>query len=101
MNLSTLIDIIKRKKRAYSAVFFCEKVADGLTEDGAVVVADFMEFCEPYSTSQVLDKAGQTDIYGTGVKEGKRLAFLHLTKQLNLEDADIIQITNKLQNIGG
>jgi hypothetical protein len=80
MDFSRLLTRARRTRDAYKRVFGGISSA----KDGEIVLADLIALCKPYDSVLV---PGQPDV--TGVNEGKRLVFLHLTAQMNLTDDEM------------
>lgn len=96
MNLETFISLIRKKKSAYSACFTDDGGA--ISRAGAIVINDIIDFTKPFATTQVLDAQGRVDPIASAAREGQRSVYLHLIKQLHLNDEQIITMTQQLQN---
>ncbi len=80
MDFSSLLSRARKVHGAYERVFS----GRGSAKDAEIVLADLITLCKPYDSVLV---PGQPDI--TGVNEGKRIVWLHLTAQINLTDEEM------------
>lgn len=96
MNLETFISLIRKKKSAYSACF--KEDGGEISKAGGLVINDVMDFCKPFATTQVTDSQGRIDPIASAAREGQRSVYLHIIKQLHLDDEQIITMTQQLQN---
>jgi len=97
MNRDFFLDIIKRKKRAYNACFHLTGSGEQLSQSGVIVLSDIVEFCKPYASTHVSGRDGMIDPIAAAVREGQRSVYLHLLKQLHLDDSEIIKATQQLE----
>lgn len=80
MDFSSLLSRARKVRDAYQNVFS----GRGSAKDAEIVLADLITLCKPYDSVLV---PGQSDV--TGVNEGKRIVWLHLTAQIGLTEADM------------
>ena len=80
MDVSLLLTRARRVQGAYERVFG----GRGTVKDAEIVLADLITLCKPYDSVLV---PGQPDV--TGINEGKRIVWLHLTAQINMTDEEM------------
>ena len=80
MDVRKLLTRARRVQGAYERVFG----GRGTVKDAEIVLADLISLCKPYDSVLV---PGQPDV--TGINEGKRIVWLHLTAQINLTDEEM------------
>ena len=80
MDVLRLLTRARRTRNAYRDVFS----GRGTAKSAEIVLADLVTLCKPYDSVLV---PGQPD--ATGVNEGKRIVWLHLTSQINLTDDEM------------
>ena len=80
MKFSSLLSRARKVQGAYERVFS----GRGSAQDAEIVLADLITLCKPYDSVLA---PGQPDL--TGVNEGKRIVWLHLTAQINMTDEEM------------
>ena len=80
MNFRNLLSRARRVQGAYERVFS----GRGSAKEAEIVLADLITLCKPYDSVLV---PGQPDM--TGVNEGKRIVWLHLTAHINMTDEEM------------
>lgn len=80
MDFSRLFSRARRVRNAYRNTFD----GRGSAKDAEIVLADLVALCKPYDSVLV---PGQPDT--TGVNEGKRIVWLHLTAHINMTDEEM------------
>ena len=80
MDFRSLLGRARRVRNAYRDVFS----GRGTPAQADIVLADLITLCKPYDSVLV---PGQPDL--TGVKEGKRIVWLHLQAQMHLTDDEM------------
>lgn len=80
MSFKSLLTRARKIQGAYERIFS----GRGSAKDAEIVLADLVTLCKPNDSVLV---PGQPDM--TGVNEGKRIVWLHLTAQISLTDAEM------------
>jgi len=80
MDFRSLLSRARKVQGAYERTFN----GRGTAKDAEIVLADLITLCKPYDSVLV---PGQPDV--TGINEGKRIVWLHLTTQIHLTDTEM------------
>lgn len=86
-----------RRRYAYKSIFLAE--TGKLNDFGQVVIADLTKFCRGLTSitfAQTND--GHTDLFRTGVAEGRREVLLHIMKELGLDLNHLIENAREEEN---
>jgi len=99
VNRHEFINYISKKRRAYNACFHENGYDAKLTDHARIVLADLVEFCQPYASTHIAAKDGNIDPIAAAVREGQRSVYNHIIKRLRIDDLQVIDMIQQEEGV--